>query len=178
MDIDTEAPRVKVSDALDGFILGVGRIICWVNAILMVTIIVQVVLRYVFGWGLVMLEELEWHLYAVGFLIGISYATITDAHVRVDLLYVRFSKRKREWIELFGLVFIWLPFVILVFLHSFDFVADSWNHNERSVSPMGLPCRWIIKSFVPIGFALCALASVSRAIRAIYYLRKDDNGTN
>lgn len=178
MNMDIDIIRSKISEALDISILRVGRVTSWVYAVLIVTIFVQVLLRYVFGWGLVMLEELEWHLYAVGFLIGLSYATVTDSHVRVDLLHTNFSRKKREWIEIFGIVFLWLPFIFVVLHHSLDFVADSWIHSEQSMAPMGLPYRWAIKIFLPIGFAFLALASISRVIQAIYYLRNKDDGSS
>jgi len=59
-----------------------------------------------------------------------------------------------------------LPFLISVFYHSLSFVGDSWHVNERSVAPMGLPARYVIKSFIPIGSFLLGLAAVSRLIQA------------
>ncbi len=68
----------------DRFILKFGQCLSWANFVLIFVIVVQVTLRYGFGRGMVALEELEWHLYAVAFMFGLSYAVVTDAHVRVD----------------------------------------------------------------------------------------------
>jgi TRAP-type mannitol/chloroaromatic compound transport system permease small subunit len=60
-------------------------------------------------------------------------------------------------------------------------VADSWHVNERSVAPMGLPARYIIKSFIPIGSFLLGLAAVSRLIQAwqnIAEKEEDSDGTH
>ena len=35
------------------------------------------------------LEELQWHLYCIGWLVGLSSTYIVDSHVRVDVLSER-----------------------------------------------------------------------------------------
>ena len=42
----------------------------------------NVLMRYVFGGSIVALEELQWHLYAFGFMVGLAYALVHDQHVR------------------------------------------------------------------------------------------------
>ena len=59
-----QAPS-KFCDALDAIIRSIGHFVMWTNGVLIFVIILQVVLRYGFGHGLVILEELQWHLYAL-----------------------------------------------------------------------------------------------------------------
>jgi TRAP-type mannitol/chloroaromatic compound transport system permease small subunit len=144
----------------------------WCNGILIFVIILQVVLRYGFGHGLVILEELQWHLYAVGIMFGVSYAQMMDSHIRVDIIHARLSdKWKMRW-DLFGIIFLLLPFLFIIFHQSLDFVYEAWRVSERSDAPMGLPWRWAIKSVIPISFGLLIMATASRAIRIIISLRK------
>ena len=166
------AYKPKVSAGLDGIVRFIGELTSWLCILLVAAIIVQVILRYVFGRGLVVLEELQWHFYGVMIMIAIPYAVITDSHIRLDLLHSRFSQRKKEWVEIFGIIFLLLPMIIVIFLHSLDFVSDSWRVNERSDAPMGLCCRWAFKSFIPIGMGLLGVAVISRLIRAVAFLRK------
>ena len=165
-----------VSDAVDNLILRVGRFLSWANGILIIVIVLQVILRYGFGHGLVILEELEWHLYSLAFMFGLSYAVVTNAHVRVDLLHSSFSKRTQEWIEIFGIVFLLLPFIVVIFIYGLEFFHASWVHKERSLAPMGLPCRWIIKGVISASFAMFFLAATSRLIKAITFLKRKDHG--
>lgn len=168
-----------MSDALEELIQSIGRIVCWINGPLVLVIVIQVCLRYIFGRGLVMLEELEWHLYATGFLFGMSYAVARDSNIRVDLVHRRFSEPTREWIEVIGILALLLPFIIIIFIHSLKFVSHSWAFNERSLAPLGLPYRWIIKSIIPISFVLLAAAAVARLARAYEVIRKTkDHGNN
>ena len=163
-----EAPRF--CRAIDAFITRLGRWISWLAAVLIVVIIVQVVLRYVFGRGLVVLEEVQWHLYAIGIMFGFSYALVHDSHIRLDLLHDRFPKRRKEKFEIFGILFLLLPMIIVILIHSWPFLYDAWRIGERSDAPMGLCCRWFIKAFLPTGFILLGVAAVSRLVRAISYL--------
>jgi TRAP-type mannitol/chloroaromatic compound transport system permease small subunit len=163
-----EAPRF--CRALDAFINRIGQLISWLAAVLVVVIIVQVILRYVFGRGLVVLEEVQWHLYAVGIMFGFSYAIVHDSHIRLDLLHDRFPRRRKEKVEIFGILFLLMPMIIIILIHSWPFLYDSLRVNERSDAPMGLCCRWFIKGFLPIGFIMLGLAAISRLVRAIAYL--------
>lgn len=163
---------IKICDSLDKFVMGVGHVVMWTNGILILVIILQVVLRYGFGSGLVTLEELQWHLYAVGIMFGTSYAMTLNSHIRVDIAYDRFSEKwKNRW-DLFGIIFLLLPFAIIIFHQSLDSVHESWRVAERSDAPMGLPCRWLIKSVIPASFGLLIISIVSRAIRIIHQLRR------
>lgn len=76
----------------------------------------------------------------------------------------------QAWIELYGIFLFLLPFIALVLIHSIPFVASSFALSEISPSPGGLPFRWLIKAFMPIGFALLLLAVISRLIRVWTYL--------
>jgi TRAP-type mannitol/chloroaromatic compound transport system permease small subunit len=163
-----EAPRF--CRALDAFINRTGQVTSWLAAVLIVVIIGQVILRYVFGRGLVILEEIQWHLYAVGIMLGFSYAIVHDSHIRLDLLHDRFPRRRKEKVEIFGILFLLMPMIIVIIIHSWDFLYDSLRINESSDAPMGLCCRWFIKAFLPIGFIMLGLAAISRLIRAIAYL--------
>ena len=160
----------SLSKVLDRFIAGVGETAAWLNVVLVVVIITQVVLRYVFSKGLVRLEELQWHLYAVGIMIGLSYCATGDTHIRLDLLHHRFSRRRKEVVDLLGTVFLLMPMVIIILMHSWPFVAESFRIKEASDSVVGLPYRWVIKSFILISFGLLGLAGVSRIIRAVAFL--------
>ncbi len=105
----------RFSDGLDKFIRGIGHVVMWTNGVLIFVIILQVVLRYGFGHGLVLLEELQWHLYAIGIMFGASYAKMMDSHIRVDIIHARISdKWKMRW-DLFGIIVLLLPFIIIIF---------------------------------------------------------------
>jgi TRAP-type mannitol/chloroaromatic compound transport system permease small subunit len=172
MNKETQETPNRLSDIIDDIILRIGHTLMWANVIVIFVIILQVVLRYGFGHGLVLLEELQWHFYAVAFMFGLSYAMMTDSHVGMDLVYERLSPKWQCRWDIFGILVLLLPFACLIFYYSLDFVHEAWRLNERSVAPQGLPWRWAIKSVLPISFALLILATISRLVRTISTLRR------
>lgn len=162
----TRLPETRLSRFLDRFILRVGRTVCWVWLLLMGVILLNVVLRYSFGEGRIELEELQWHLYSIGFLMALSFGVVTDDHIRVDLLHERFSLRQQAWIEVYGTILLMLPFLALVLIYAVPFVAYSYAAGEVSQAPGGLPYRWLIKAALPVGFVFLTLAVLARLTRA------------
>lgn len=162
----------RLCETTENFIKHIGHIVMWCNGLLIIAILLQVVLRYGFGHGMVILEELQWHLYGLGIMIGASYALVTDSHIRVDIIQTRMSQKwKNRW-ELFGIIFLLLPFALVIFHQSLDFVYESFRVNESSIAPLGLPFRWIIKGVIPVSFALLILAAISRIIRVLNSMQK------
>ncbi|MDV7339354.1 TRAP transporter small permease subunit [Terasakiella sp. A23] len=164
--------HVPLPDAIDKFIRYVGNVVCGVNGLLVLAIIGNVALRYGFSNGQIWLEELQWHLYGAGVMMGLSYAQVNDSHIRVDIFHARFSDRTKRIIEIIGILLFILPFIWVVFYHSLDFVADAWRTGERSDAPLGLPFRWAIKAVIPLSFGLLGLAILSRLYRDVYLLVK------
>ena len=79
-----ELPDTPFSRVVDGLISAVGRAASWLWVVLLAVIVINVTLRYVFGEGRVELEELQWHINAIAFLVAVAYAYRVDAHIRID----------------------------------------------------------------------------------------------
>lgn len=173
-----QRPICRLCLRIDQLLVGIGRLMAWSALLLMAVILLQVVLRYGFGNGLVALEELQWHLYAIGVMFGLSYAQALDAQVRVDLIHDRLSARAKRWIEVVGILLLALPFVLVVFIHSLDFVADAWRTSEHSPAPLGLPARWLIKAVIPVSFGLLGLALLNRLLAELTGCRDHDTDTD
>ena len=170
----TPLAAVPLADTIDRLIQRITLGIGWSFVLLVLVIILQVTLRKGFSHGLIALEELQWHLYAIGVMFGLSYAQTTDAHIRVDLFHGRFKTRSKRLIEILGILCLLLPFITVIFLHSLDFLHDSYRINESSSAPSGLPWRWLIKGVIPVSFALLALAVLSRLLRETVLLLRGE----
>lgn len=167
---DSYLPHTKFSVATDRMIDTIGKWLSGIWLILLCVIVVNVLLRYVFSEGRIELEELQWHLYSVGFLLGMSYAYKADAHIRVDVLHERLSYITQAWIELYGILLFLMPFIALIIIFGIPFVISSFELSEISQSPGGLPYRWAIKACLPLGFFLLLLTVISRLIRVWTFL--------
>ncbi len=138
-----------------------GKIAAFLVIALTLLIVYDASMRYLFHSGSVALQELEWHIYDLIFLLGLSYTLKHDKHVRVDIFYTRFSKKTKAIINILSQIFLILPFVALVLYVSWDFVLMSYSQHEGSSDPGGLCCRYIIKSGVILAFILLGLQSIS-----------------
>ena len=105
-------------------------------------------------------------------MIAISYCLLTDADIRMDVVYRRYSPRFRAWLDLLSLLFLVVPFVFIIFIHGWDFTYTAWNLGEGSDAPMGPPFRWIIKSAIPDGILLMGMGAVVRVWKHIEFIRK------
>lgn len=163
-------PINRLSNSIDKVIVAAGDLASWLWPILVAVTVLQVVLRYGFGQGSIMFEELQWHIYAVGFMIGLSYCADVDRHVRVDVLAEKWPLRTRGWIELIGLAAFLLPFSIVVAYEGIEYARSAYAFGEVSAAPGGLPYRWILKSFITIAFVLLGLTAFSRLTRCMTLL--------
>jgi len=168
-NIDFKKPRF--SSVIDDFIQQLSNILSWLCIVLIFVIMFQVVMRYVFGRGSVLLEELQWHLFGMSIMLALCDAMTQDRNIRLDIFRDNFSDKKKEYIEIFGILFFVFPMIFVIFWHSLSFVHESWRLGECSNSPMGLPCRWLIKSMIPVSMALLCIASVSRLVRSFAFLK-------
>ena len=116
--------------------------------------------------------ELQWFLFSLVFLFGAPWALRLGSHVRVDVLYGRFSQRTRAWIDLAGGVLFLVPFALFALVVSLPSVSDSLAVWERSPDPGGL-WRWPIKCAVPLAFLLLLLQGVAEILRRWLFLFRD-----
>jgi tripartite ATP-independent transporter DctM subunit len=159
-----DTDRQKIAVAIDTSVKAVGHVVMWANVLLMAAIFSQVALRYLLSQNYPKLDEIQWHFYGIVTMIGISYALITDSHVRVDVLHMQLSRRAQRIIEVFGILTLLTPFIYLMIDQGYDYFYESFRVNERSDSPTGLPARWAFKAVIPISFVLLALAALARLI--------------
>jgi len=147
-----------------------GRATSWLALAIVVLMATNVVLRYLFSYGSVWAQELEWHLLAPLILFAIAYALQKGEHVRVDVLYARFSPRGKAVVHVVEALLCLAISIIIVWL-SFKYVEQSYVIGEKSADPGGLTHRWLLKALIPAGFVLVALQSVAEIVKGIAQYR-------
>jgi TRAP-type mannitol/chloroaromatic compound transport system permease small subunit len=150
-----------------------GKILAVIMVLLIMNVFYDVVSRYFFHGGSIAMQELEWHIFGVMILFGMSYSLREEAHVRVDFLYNKFSPKTQALINIFGtLLFIILLSIFIVYV-SYDFVMDSYTTNEISDDPGGLTHRWIIKSMIPFSFIYLIITSIGYITKNIILYKEN-----
>jgi TRAP-type mannitol/chloroaromatic compound transport system permease small subunit len=156
---------LRLAAGIDALVDACGRLVAWVMLALVLLMSANVLLRYLFSIGSVATQELEWHLMSPIVLLGMAYALLHDGHLRVDLLYVKLPERARLLVNLAASL-IGVVFSGLVIYLGWKYVLQSYAIDEGSPDPGGLPHRFILKAFIPLGFALLLLYSIAEAIHA------------
>ena len=152
---------------IDNLNKAIGKAVSWLSLILVLVIVVDVILRYTLSITSAASFEMEWHLFAVIFLVGAAYTLQEDKHVRVDVFYHKYSEKTKAWVNLVGTLVLLLPFCCIAFWESLSFVGSSYELSETSPQPGGLPARWVIKATIPLGFFLLGLQGISVIFRSI-----------
>jgi len=157
---------VRAVDALNEFL---GRLLAWALPVMMVLAVAVVVLRYAFGIGGTVLQDTVIYLHAAVFMVGAAWTLRHNAHVRVDILYTRWSPRTRAWIDLAGSVLFLLPVAGFIAWASWDYVLASWRIGERSADG-GLPYVYVLKTLLLVMPALRALQGLAEIARNALFL--------
>jgi TRAP-type mannitol/chloroaromatic compound transport system permease small subunit len=153
----------------------VGRSVRLLTLLLVLVTTADVVMRYLFRTSFVFVQEAEWHIFAVLFLLAAGYAHLKKDHVRVDIIYAQQSDRTKAVTNLIGGLLFLFPTCFLLIYSSIPFVVASVGVLEGSPDPGGLPGRFVLKAVIPVGFLLLALQGVSELIKDFDALRSRES---
>ncbi|PTD96133.1 TRAP transporter small permease subunit [Pseudothauera lacus] len=160
---------LNISSMIDALTRYVGRAIIWL--ILAATLIsaANAVARKAFSVGSNAFLEIQWYLFAAVFMLGAGHAFLQNAHVRIDVLANKLSKRTRMYIDIGGILFFLLPMCYLISSFAWPVLMAAYTSGEVSSNAGGL-IRWPLYALVPAGFALLALQGVSEVIKRAAFL--------
>ncbi len=150
-----------------------AKISAYLVIVLSFLVVYDALNRYIFHGGSVALQEWEWHLFDIIFLLGLSYTLQTDKHVRVDIFYASYKPKTKALINILSQLFLVIPFSMLIIIMSFNFVDQSYLQHEISSDPGGLSHRYLIKSMILVGFGLLVLQSICTLYRNIISFREE-----
>ena len=127
------------------------------------------VVRYAFNYSSNAYLEIQWYLFAMCVMLGAAQVLRVNEHVRVDVIYGRFSSKGRVLIDLFGLVFFLLPVMALMLYFSWPLFVKWFVSGEMSSNAGGL-IRWPAMLTLPLGFGLMILQGLSEIIKRVGWL--------
>lgn len=174
--METPEPIVAISDPGevgrehhnigDRFIVRVSNVFAWLFPFLMIAICSQVILRQL-GNNQAWLDDFQWWLYGAAALVAIGYAVTTNSHVRVDVFYDNYPPDKQARIDIFGLTWLFLPFIVLCWDLTIHYAVTAVIIDEGSSSPNGLHNLWILKVFMNVSFLFTGIAIWAAYVRRL-----------
>ncbi len=166
-----ESLLLNICRTIDQLNEWIGRRVAWLTALLVLLTVLDVVWRRLLNDTQTWIMDMEWHLFALIFLLGAGYAYKHDRHVRVDLFYARFSPRDKAWVNLVGNVLFLLPWCTVLIWFAAGFAWDAFKIQESSPDPGGLPARYVIKFSIVAGAVLLLMQGIANTITAVLELK-------
>ena len=160
----------RFADAVDRLNGAVGRWVSWLVLLMALVTFAVAILRYVFSFGFVWLQESYVWMHGIVFMVGAGYALMADAHVRVDILYRPLGPRYKAWVDLVGSLVLLLHMVAVTAWSSLPYVMTSWARLESSREAGGVPGLFVLKSFLIVFCVLLALQGLALAARSFLAL--------
>ncbi len=161
---------LAIAGAIDRMNEWIGKSVGWLILVAILVSAINATVRKLFNISSNAWLELQWYLYGAAFLGAAAYTLKQNEHIRIDIVYGLFSRRRQHWIDLFGHIFFLMPFTIMMVWMFVPYVAQSIRIGEVSTNAGGLTL-WPAKSLLLIGFCLLALQGVSEIIKKIAVMR-------
>jgi TRAP-type mannitol/chloroaromatic compound transport system permease small subunit len=160
---------LKISNAIDGLNRFIGKYVIWLILGSAVISAVNAIVRKAFNVSSNAYLEVQWYLFAATFLLCAAFTLLNGEHVKIDVLYSRWTKRAQTWIDVFGFMFFLLPFCTAILWFSVPFFLKGFHSGEMSSNAGGL-VRWPVYAMMPLGFSLLWLQGISELIKRVAFL--------
>jgi TRAP-type mannitol/chloroaromatic compound transport system permease small subunit len=161
---------LALSRLIDKISFGLGKVTMWL--ILGATLISagNAIMRKAFNVGSNAFLEIQWYLFAGVFMLGVGYVMLKNAHVRIDFVSNKLSKRTNAIIDSIGIVVFTIPLSIIMIDLGWPYFMRAFTSGEMSQNAGGL-IRWPVLFLIPFGFFLLMAQAVSELIKRVAFLK-------
>lgn len=153
----------SVMDFLDRTSLNIGKFFSFSIYIVMVIIVLELLLRWIFNAPTEWAHEASSMLYGVYFILGGAYTLIKREHVRMDIVYARLTFRGKAIADISTFVLFAIYSAILIWFGG----KTAWHSlliNEHSQTVWGPPL-YPTKIILVIGALLIFIAGCNKFVR-------------
>ena len=148
-----------------------GKLISLSMLWLVATITYEALSRYLFNSPTIWVLESSYMTNGSAFMLGCAYALHKGAHVRTDMLWEKFSERKKGWIDLVSYLVFFYPTLITLMLISIDGAWYAFQIRELSEQTPWRPIMWPFRSAIPLAALLLMVQGVSESLKCCYQIR-------
>lgn len=158
--------------AIDVFSLWVGRAVAWLTLPLMLAMVYEVTVRYVFTAPTLWAYDVSRMIYGALFVLGAAYALSKGVHIRSDFLYRKWSVKTQGRVDTALYVLCYFPAMLIVLWVSSQWAWAAVDRMERGTDTAWMPLLGPIKSCLPIGIAFLVIQGVSELLKSVHAARK------
>ncbi len=160
---------LKLSRGIDAINFWLGKLVMWLVLGAVLISAGNAIVRKAFNIGSNAFLEIQWYLFAGVFMLGVGYVMLKNAHVRIDFISNKLSKRTNAIIDAIGIVIFTIPLSIIMIDLGWPLFERAWTSGEMSQNAGGL-IRWPVLALVPLGFLILLAQAVSELIKRVAYL--------
>ncbi|WP_108501695.1 TRAP transporter small permease subunit [Paracoccus indicus] len=161
---------LALSRGIDRVTTAIGRSVAWLILLAILVSAINAIVRKVFSISSNAWLELQWYLFGGAFMLASAYTLLENEHIRIDVIYGRWSRRVQHWIDLIGTLFFLFPFTAIMIWLLYPSFLISWRTNEVSMNAGGL-LIWPAKAILVAGFVLLFVQGISELIKKIAVMR-------
>lgn len=163
---------LRISLAIDRATAWIGRSVMWLILLSILVSAANALSRKLFSLSSNAWLEGQWYLFGCAYMFAASYTLQRNEHIRIDIISNLLPKAARNWIDLFGHIFMLIPFTLVMIRETYPTMARSFSLGETSANFGGL-IIWPAKAFIFVGFILLLIQAVSEVIKRIAVMRGD-----
>jgi TRAP-type mannitol/chloroaromatic compound transport system permease small subunit len=160
---------LKLSLLIDKLNELIGKLTMWLVLGAVVISAGNATLRKAFNIGSNAWLEIQWYLFAGVFMLGVGYVMLKNAHVRIDFISSKLSRRTNAIIDAIGIVIFTIPLSIIMIDLGWPLAVKAWTSGEMSQNAGGL-IRWPVWALLPIGFAILLTQAASELIKRLAFI--------
>lgn len=160
---------LSLSGAIDRINEWIGRLTMWLVLAAVLISAGNAIMRKAFDIGSNAYLEIQWYLFAGVFMLGAGYVFLKNAHVRIDFVSSRLSKRTNAIIDILGIVVFTIPLCLILISLSWPVFSRAFVSGEMSQNAGGL-IRWPVLLLIPLGFAVLLAQVLSELVKRIAFL--------
>jgi TRAP-type mannitol/chloroaromatic compound transport system permease small subunit len=157
--------HTRVTDAIDALSTRLGQFVAWWAMIAVFVYYYEVMARFVFNSPTNWVHESTFLMFGMQYMLSGAFAYREDQHVRVDVIYTKFSTRGKAIADIITSVFFFI-FIVTMLWTGTRFASDAVQVGEHSFTEWGIQ-YWPVKLAIPIGAALLTLQGISKLLKDI-----------
>jgi TRAP-type mannitol/chloroaromatic compound transport system permease small subunit len=165
------AAYLGIIRTIDTFTEWVGYLFLLISIPLILANFVEVISRYVFDDPTIWALDITTMAFGAMVMLGTAPALVKGAHVRTDMLWDKFSDRKKGLIDTIGFAVFFLPTMAVLFFISIDDFLYALDINERSNSGAWGPALWPLRAIIPVTAALLFVQGISELMKSWWAAR-------
>ena len=162
-----KARGVRVLRLIDTFSEWSGKILSYFVYFLIILLMYEIIMRYFFDLPTIWVHESSKLIFGAASVLMGAYCLLHHQHIRIDVIYGRFSPRTKAAIDCFTLGII-MFFCTLQIVHGIPFARQAFELQEVPIMAFK-PLLWPEKATIAMAGAMVVLQAIAIWVRSFHF---------